>query len=69
LALAEMDRCGLSALELFCAQQQEVSPRFSIKRRPPEPTAPNDLAKIAEQIDPITYHHANHRHTQYTLDL
>ena len=69
LALAEMDRFGLSALELFCAQQQEVSPRFSIKRRPPEPTVPNDLTKVAEQIDPIAYHHANRYHTQYTLDL
>jgi hypothetical protein len=64
-----MDRFGLSALELFCAQQQEVSPRFSIKRRPPEPTVPKDLTKIAEQIDPIAYHHANRYHTQYTLDL
>ncbi len=69
LALAEMDRLGLSGLELFCAQQQEVSPRFCIKRRPPEPTVPNDLPKIAEQIDPIAYHHANHYHTQDTLDL
>jgi phosphoribosyl 1,2-cyclic phosphodiesterase len=69
LALAEMDRLGLSALELFCAQQQQVSPRFLIKGRLPEPPVQPDLAKIAEQIDPIAYHQADRYHTQYTLDL
>jgi phosphoribosyl 1,2-cyclic phosphodiesterase len=69
LALAEMDRFGLSALELFCAQQQQVSPRFSIKGRLPEPPVQPDLAKIAEQIDPIAYHQADRYHSQYTLDL
>jgi hypothetical protein len=64
-----MERLGLSALELFCAQQQEVSPRFSIMRCLPEPPVQTDLAKIAEQIDPISYHQADRYHTQYTLDL
>jgi phosphoribosyl 1,2-cyclic phosphodiesterase len=69
LALGEMDRLGLSALDLFCAQQQQVSPSFSIKGRLPEPPVQPDLAKIAEQIDPIAYYQDDHYHTQYTLDL
>ena len=69
LALAEMAHFGLSALELFCAQQQQVSPRFSIQGRLPEPPEQTDLTKIAEQIDPIAYYQADRYHAQYTLDL
>jgi phosphoribosyl 1,2-cyclic phosphodiesterase len=66
LALAEMEHLGLDRLELFCAQQHEVSPRFSIGRTLPEPT---DLAKIAEQVDPVSYYQADCYHSQYTLNL
>jgi phosphoribosyl 1,2-cyclic phosphodiesterase len=69
LALGEMERLGLGRLELFCAQQHEVSPRFSIGRTLPETTDQNDLAKIAEQVDPVAYHEADHYHAQYTLNL
>ena len=70
LALGEMERLGLDRLELFCAQQHEVSPRFSIGRTTlPEPTDQTDLAKIAEQVDPVAYHQGNHYHAQYTLNL
>ena len=66
LALAEMERFGLNRLELFCAQQHEVSPRFSIGRKLPEAS---DLAKIAEQVDPVSYHQADCCQSQYTLNL
>jgi phosphoribosyl 1,2-cyclic phosphodiesterase len=69
LALAEMERLGLGRLELFCAQQHEVSPRFSIGRALSDPPDQADLAKIAEQVDPIAYHQADCHHPQYTLDL
>jgi phosphoribosyl 1,2-cyclic phosphodiesterase len=69
LALGEMERLGLDRLELFCAQQHEVSPRFSIGRTLPEITNQDDLAKIAEQVDPVAYHQAEHYHAQYTLNL
>ena len=66
LALAEMEHFGLDRLELFCAQQHEVSPRFSIGRTLPDSS---DLAKIAEQVDPISYHQADCYHSQYKLNL
>jgi hypothetical protein len=69
LALGEMERLGLDRLELFCAQQNEVSPRFAIGRMLPETTDQDDLSKIAEQVDPVTYHQAHDYHTQYTLNL
>ena len=69
LALGEMERLGLDRLELFCAQQHEVSPRFSIGRTLPEITDQNDLAKIAEQVDPVAYHQADHYYAQYPLNL
>jgi hypothetical protein len=64
-----MERLGLDRLELFCAQQHEVSPRFSIGRTLPEITDQDDLVKIAEQVDPVAYHQAKHYHAQYTLNL
>jgi phosphoribosyl 1,2-cyclic phosphodiesterase len=69
LALGEMERLGLDRLELFCAQQHEVSPRFSIGRALPETGDQADLSQIAEQIDPIAYYDADRYHTQSTLDL
>jgi hypothetical protein len=69
LALAEMERVGLERLELFCAQQHEVSPRFSIGRVLSETDDLHDLSKIEEQIDPVAYHQADRYHTQYTLNL
>jgi phosphoribosyl 1,2-cyclic phosphodiesterase len=69
LALAEMERVGLERLELFCAQQHEVSPRFSIGRTLSETNDLADLSKIEEQIDPIAYHQADRYRTQYTLNL
>jgi phosphoribosyl 1,2-cyclic phosphodiesterase len=69
LALAEMGRLGLDRLDLFCAQQHEVSPRFLIGRTLPETTDHADLPKIAEQVDPVAYHQADRYHTQYTLNL
>jgi len=69
LALAEMERVGLNRLELFCAQQHQVSPRFSVSRHLPEPIVEAELAKIAEQVDPIAYHDGDGYYSQYTLNL
>jgi len=69
LALAEMERLGLGCLELFCAQQHEVSPIFAINPRFPETSAQSELSKIAEQVDPVAYHETERYHPQYTLNL
>ena len=69
LALGAMESLGLNRLELFCAQQHEVSPRFSINRLFSPKAEPTALSKIAEQINPIEYHSTDGYHRQYTLNL
>ena len=69
LALAEMERLGLNRLELFCAQQHQVSPRFTVSRRFPEVISEFELSKIAEQVNPIAYHEGDAYYSQYTLNL
>ncbi|HYY30766.1 MAG TPA: MBL fold metallo-hydrolase [Chthoniobacterales bacterium] len=60
LALGAMDKLGLSGIDLFCADQSEVSPAFTVLR----PTL-----TIGEQINPICSQSDQNQHCQYTFDL
>jgi phosphoribosyl 1,2-cyclic phosphodiesterase len=61
LALAAMSRLGLETLELYCADQHQVSPRFEIT------CASSSTA--GEQVDPVGSCHQNYQEGEYLLDL
>jgi phosphoribosyl 1,2-cyclic phosphodiesterase len=62
LALAAMNRLGLDALELFCADQNQVSPEFAIR-------GCQRCSAIREKIDPVAGRQKNHQEANYLLNL
>jgi phosphoribosyl 1,2-cyclic phosphodiesterase len=60
LALGAMEKLGLSGIDLFCADQYEVSPAFALLH----PTL-----TVGEQINPICSQTSQNQHCQYTFDL
>jgi phosphoribosyl 1,2-cyclic phosphodiesterase len=61
LALGAMHRLGLDALELYCAEQNEISPQFEVGR----PRA----SMVREKINPVASRHHNHQETECLFDL
>ena len=75
LALGAMRRLGLDALELHCAEQNQLSPQFEIRPQAIERSlGQNDWRKtrcstVREKIDPITGGRDDEQQAEYLLDL
>jgi phosphoribosyl 1,2-cyclic phosphodiesterase len=61
LALGSMQRFGIQGIELFCAQQNIVSPTFTVSGSRP--------STVSEEIDPIGGQSDYYQRTQGTFDL
>jgi phosphoribosyl 1,2-cyclic phosphodiesterase len=61
LALGTMQRFGIQGIELFCAEQNTVSPTFAVSR-PAQST-------VGEKINPVGRQSDNYQRTQGTFDL
>jgi phosphoribosyl 1,2-cyclic phosphodiesterase len=61
LALSAMQRLGLAGLELYCAEQNKVSPQFEIGR--------GRVLKVDQKINPVAGGHNNDQEAEYLLDL
>jgi phosphoribosyl 1,2-cyclic phosphodiesterase len=62
LALETMRRHGLKEVDLFCAEQNGVSPSFAVTRTLPS-------ADIKEQIDPVHHQGTDYQHRQTTFEI
>jgi phosphoribosyl 1,2-cyclic phosphodiesterase len=61
LALGSMQRFGIKGIELFCAQQNIVSPTFAVSVSPP--------STVGEEIGPVRGQSDHYQRTQSTFDL
>jgi phosphoribosyl 1,2-cyclic phosphodiesterase len=59
LALGTMRRFGIQGIDLFCAEQNNVSPTFVVSRRP---------STVNEQINPVRCQSDNNHDAQGTFD-
>ena len=62
LALGSMQRFGIQGIELFCAQQNIVSPTFAV-------SGPRASSTVGEEIGPIGGQSDYYQRTQSTFDL
>lgn len=75
LALSAMQRLGLDSLELYCAEQNEISPQFEVGQQPVERALEQDdslktgCSTVSEQINPVAGSHHDNQETEYLLDL
>ena len=75
LALSAMQRLGLDSLELYCAEQNEISPQFEVGQQPVERALEQDdslktgCSTVSEQINPVAGGHHDNQETEYLLDL
>lgn len=77
LALGAMKQRGLDSLELYCAAQNAVSPKFEIGSDPIEKALQRDdwlrtdrsRSAVTEQVDPIDRSQNNNQETEYLLNL
>ena len=60
LALGTMRRFGIQGIDLFCAEQNNVSPTFVVSRPPP--------STVNEQINPVRGQSDNNHDAQGTFD-
>jgi phosphoribosyl 1,2-cyclic phosphodiesterase len=60
LALGTMERLGIRGIDLFCAEQNNVSPTFAVPRPAP--------STVGEQIDPVRCQSDKNHGTQGTFD-
>jgi phosphoribosyl 1,2-cyclic phosphodiesterase len=61
LALGSMQRFGIQGIELFCAQQNVISPAFAVSGPPP--------STVGEEIGPVGCGSDHYQRTQSTFDL
>jgi phosphoribosyl 1,2-cyclic phosphodiesterase len=61
IALGTMQRFGIEGIDLFCAEQNKVSPTFAVSR----PT----LSMVGEQINPVRHQGDYDQCAQATFDL
>jgi phosphoribosyl 1,2-cyclic phosphodiesterase len=61
LALGTMQRFGIQGIELFCAEQNNVSPKFVVSGPLP--------STVGEEIEPVRSQSDHHQRTQGTFDL
>jgi hypothetical protein len=75
LALAAVRRLGLDSLELYCAEQNQVSPQFQIGQQSAErPWRQDDSRRtgcspLSEQINPVAGSRDDQEQAEYLLDL
>jgi phosphoribosyl 1,2-cyclic phosphodiesterase len=60
LALGTMERLGIRGIDLFCAEQNNLSPTFAVSRPTP--------STVGEQIDPVRCQSDKNHGTQGTFD-
>jgi phosphoribosyl 1,2-cyclic phosphodiesterase len=75
LALSAMRQLGLDSLEFYCAEQNQVSPRFEVGSRPSsgalrqnDRSAAGSLA-VSEKVNPVARGRDDKQQTEYLLDL
>jgi len=61
IALATMRRYGIEGIDLFCAEQNRVSPPFTVTQALP--------SAVGEEVNPIQRHGGKYEHTQTTFDI
>jgi phosphoribosyl 1,2-cyclic phosphodiesterase len=61
IALETMRRYGIEGIELFCAEQNRVSPAFTVTKAL--------VSTVVEKIKPIQRYSGDCKHTQTTFDL
>jgi phosphoribosyl 1,2-cyclic phosphodiesterase len=75
LALRAMQRLSLDSLELYCAEQNQVSPQFEIG---PQPVASSlrqsdwvttGCSTVSEKINPVASGHDDEQQAEYLLNL
>jgi phosphoribosyl 1,2-cyclic phosphodiesterase len=75
LALGAMRRLSLDSLELYCAEQNQVSPQFEIGPQPvARPWRQNDRVTtgcltVSEKINPVASGHDDEQQAEYLLNL
>ncbi len=75
LALGAMRRLSLDSLELYCAEQNQVSPQFEIGPQPvARPWRQNDWvttggSTVSEKINPVASRHDDEQQAEYLLNL
>jgi hypothetical protein len=75
LALAAVRRLGLDSLELYCAEQNQVSPQFQIGQQsaerpwPQDDSRRTDCSSLSEQINPVAGSRDDQEQAEYLLDL
>ncbi len=75
LALAAVRRLGLDSLELYCAEQNQVSPQFEIGQQPVERPLRRDdcrrtgCSSFSEQVNPVAGGRDDEEQAEYLLDL
>ena len=75
LALAAIRRLGLDSLELYCAEQNQVSPQFEIGQQPVERPLRRDdcrrtgCSSFSEQVNPVAGSRDDEEQAEYLLDL
>lgn len=60
LALGTMHRYGVEGIDLFCAEQNKVSPAFSVTRAL--------SSAVGEKVNPVCGQSENHQYAQATFD-
>ena len=61
LALEAMRRHGIEGIELFCAEQNRVSPPFAVTQAPP--------SAVGNKVDPVQRNCGEYQHIQTTFDI
>ena len=75
LALGAMQRRSLDSLELYCAEQNQVSPQFEIGPQPvARPLRQSDwvttgCSTVSEKINPVASGHDDEQQAEYLLNL
>jgi phosphoribosyl 1,2-cyclic phosphodiesterase len=75
LALGAMQRLSLDSLELYCAEQNQVSPQFEIGPQPvARPLRQSDwvttgCSTVSEKINPVASGHDDEQQAEYLLNL
>jgi hypothetical protein len=65
LALGAMQRLSLDSLELYCAEQNQVSPQFEIGPQ----RVTTGCSTVSEKINPVASGHDDEQQAEYLLNL
>jgi phosphoribosyl 1,2-cyclic phosphodiesterase len=75
LALSAMRQLGLDSLEFYCAEQNQVSPRFEVGPQALATRLRQDVrlkvggSAVSEKVNPVASRHEDDQQTEYLLNL